>query len=253
MAAESANGVAQVGLAAGSEGVAAGYDRLTGASTRIHARPTRGLMFQVLLLPPAGPAASVKRWLDVAGAAGILLILAPVLALIAVLVRIDSPGGVILRQDRIGRDLRPFQMLKFRSMVRDADLMLASLQHMNQANGPLFKIRDDPRMTRVGRVLRRFSLDELPQLVNVVRGDMSLVGPRPPFHGEVALDHLRQRLRLRFTPGMTGLWQVSGRSDLPYEEMLQLDFKYMRTWSPLLDLKILWRTLPAVMGGQGAC
>lgn len=216
-------------------------------------RHTRGLMFELLPAPPVGFRASVKRVLDVGAATLLLLVAAPLLGLIAFMVRVDSPGSVLLRQERVGRDLRTFKMYKFRSMVADADQMLAALTHLNQAHAPLFKIRDDPRITTVGRVLRRLSLDELPQLINVVRGEMSLVGPRPPLRSEVEEDHLRQRLRLRFTPGMTGLWQVSGRSELPYETMLHLDFTYMRTWSPLLDLKILLRTLPVVVRGRGAC
>jgi len=212
-----------------------------------------GFVFQILPAPPAGAAAHLKRSLDVGVALGLLVVTAPVLAVVALLVRLDSAGPVVLRQERVGRDLRRFQMLKFRSMVPGAERLQESVQHLNEANGPLFKIREDPRTTAVGRVLRRFSLDELPQLVNVVRGEMSLVGPRPPFQNEVDEDQVRQRLRLRFTPGMTGLWQVSGRSELPYESMLELDFAYMRRWSPSTDLKILLRTLPAVIRGRGAC
>ena len=218
-----------------------------------HGYSCRGLMFQVLPAPPAGVAATLKRWLDVIGAACLLVVVAPLMAVVAILVRLESPGEVILRQERFGRDLRPFEMYKFRSMVAGAEGLRASLQDLNQANGPLFKIRNDPRTTSVGRMLRRLSLDELPQLINVLRGDMSLVGPRPPLRSEVEEDRLRQRLRLRFTPGMTGLWQVSGRSELPYEAMLQLDYAYMRRWSPLLDVQILARTLPAVVRGEGAC
>ena len=214
---------------------------------------TAGLVFQLEPASPGGAKAWLKRALDVTAAACLLVLSAPILGVIALLIRAGSPGPVVLRQERVGRDLMPFQMLKFRSMVSGADRMRDSIQHLNEANGPLFKIRQDPRTTGVGKLLRRFSLDELPQLVNVIRGEMSLVGPRPPFQSEVDEDHLRQRLRLRFTPGMTGLWQVSGRSELPYESMLELDFAYMRRWSLYTDLKILAMTLPAVIRGRGAC
>jgi lipopolysaccharide/colanic/teichoic acid biosynthesis glycosyltransferase len=253
MAVGSTIGVAHVGAAQSMQRSPLGHPRRAFGHQPSGVRHTRGLMFEVLPAPPVGLRASVKRMLDVGAATFLLTMAAPLLGLIALMVRVDSPGSVLLRQERVGRDMRTFKMYKFRSMVADADQMQAALVHLNQAHAPLFKIRDDPRMTTVGRLLRRLSLDELPQLINVVRGEMSLVGPRPPLQREVEEDHLRQRLRLRFTPGMTGLWQVSGRSELPYETMLHLDFTYMRTWSPLLDLKILLRTLPAVVLGQGAC
>ena len=214
---------------------------------------TTGLVFRLEPSSPGGPEAYFKRFLDVTGASCFLVLSAPIFAAIAILIRVDSRGPVMVRQERVGRDLRSFKMLKFRSMVLGADQLRDSLQHLNEANGPLFKIRDDPRTTAIGKLLRRFSLDELPQLVNVIRGEMSLVGPRPPFQSEVDEDHLRQRLRLRFTPGMTGLWQVSGRSELPYESMLELDFAYMRRWTLYADLKILLMTVPAVIRGRGAC
>lgn len=179
--------------------------------------------------------------------------LAPAMLVIGLVIRAKSPGPILVRQERLGRDLQPFSMLKFRSMVDGADEMQAELSHLNEAGGPLFKIRNDPRLTPVGAILRRFSLDELPQLVNVLRGEMSLVGPRPPLPHEVDADFLRQRTRLRFPPGMTGLWQVSGRSELPYEAMVGLDFTYMRGWSPLQDIRILLHTIPAVITGKGAC
>jgi lipopolysaccharide/colanic/teichoic acid biosynthesis glycosyltransferase len=183
----------------------------------------------------------------------LILALAPAMLVIALIIRLKSPGPILVRQERFGRDLRPFSMLKFRSMVDGAEGMLGELSHLNEAGGPLFKIRKDPRLTPVGAILRRFSLDELPQLVNVLRGEMSLVGPRPPLPPEVEADYLRQRTRLRFPPGMTGLWQVSGRSELRYEAMIGLDYTYMRGWSPLQDIRILLRTVPAVITGKGAC
>lgn len=252
MAVGSTDGVARVGGLANVQGSAFEQPRWTFGPQPMAVRHTRGLMLELLPAPPVGVSASAKRLLDLGAAMCFLMVAAPLLGAIALMVRIDSPGSVIVRQERVGRNLRTFKMYKFRSMVPDADQLQASLAHLNQAHAPLFKIREDPRMTTVGRLLRRLSLDELPQLVNVVRGEMSLVGPRPPLQKEVDEDHLRQRLRLRFTPGMTGLWQVSGRSELPYETMLHLDFTYMRKWSPLLDIKILLRTLPAVVRGQGA-
>src|SRR5205823_601454 len=147
----------------------------------------------------------------------------------------------------------PFELLKFRSMVKNAGQLRRELAELNEAKYPLFKIRRDPRITRVGRHLRRFSLDELPQLINVLAGEMSLVGPRPPFHDEVDEDVLRQSLRLKFPPGMTGLWQVRGRTDADYDAMIRLDFQYTRGWSIWLDFKILIETLPAIISGRGAC
>jgi lipopolysaccharide/colanic/teichoic acid biosynthesis glycosyltransferase len=172
--------------------------------------------------------------------------------MIALLVKLDSGGPVFIRQERVGRHFRPFYMLKFRSMVVDAELRRNELLDRNEADGPIFKIRRDPRITRVGSLLRRSSLDELPQFLNVLRGEMSLVGPRPPFPGEVGLDHYRQSLRLRCTPGMTGIWQISGRSDVGYDAMVEMDLRYLRDASFITDLSILLRTIPAVVSGKGA-
>jgi len=181
-----------------------------------------------------------------------LLVLLPVMLLVAIAIKLDSPGPVFVVQERVRQGARPFRMYKFRSMVRNAEAMLAELRLLNEAEPPLFKIKRDPRLTRVGRYLRRFSIDEIPQLFNVLAGDMSLVGPRPPFAHEVAEDPLRQRLRLERVPGMTGVWQVSGRSELGYEQMMQLDLKYARDWSLAVDLKILLLTPLVVLTGQGA-
>jgi lipopolysaccharide/colanic/teichoic acid biosynthesis glycosyltransferase len=171
---------------------------------------------------------------------------------IAALVRLSSPGPVLFRQKRVGARGEPFTMLKFRSMVPDAEQQLPELIHRDEGNGVLFKVRHDPRVTRVGAWLRRYSLDELPQLINVLRGDMSIVGPRPPLPAEVELysDDATRRLRVR--PGLTGLWQVSGRSDLTWEESLRLDLRYVDNWSLTLDLAILWRTWRAILHGAGA-
>ncbi|HVN11671.1 MAG TPA: sugar transferase, partial [Kineosporiaceae bacterium] len=185
-------------------------------------------------------------------AVAILLALSPALVAIALAVRLTSPGSVLFRQTRVGVDGREFTMLKFRSMVVDADRLLDQLREQSDGNGVLFKMKDDPRVTPVGRFLRKYSLDELPQLVNVVRGEMSLVGPRPPLPSEVAgYDGIAYR-RLRLRPGLTGLWQVSGRSDLSWEDSLRLDLRYVDNWSMALDLQILVRTFRAVVHGAGA-
>jgi exopolysaccharide biosynthesis polyprenyl glycosylphosphotransferase len=193
-----------------------------------------------------------KAVFDRVGAALLLVLFAPVLAAVAVAVRLDSPGPVFFRQVRVGRYGREFQIYKFRTMHTDAERRLADVRHLNEQDGVLFKIRDDPRITRVGRHLRRLSLDELPQLFNVMGGTMSLVGPRPPLQREVAAYPRDARRRLAVRPGMTGLWQVSGRSDLPWEEAVRLDLRYVENWSLTLDLVILLRTLTAVWRGAGA-
>lgn len=182
-----------------------------------------------------------------------LLALAPLLAAIALMVRLSSRGPAIFRQTRVGRDGISFRMLKFRSMYVDAEARLAELARANKhAAGPLFKALDDPRVTRIGRVLRRYSLDELPQLFNILAGQMSLVGPRPPLPSEVAQYEPHTYRRLLVKPGLTGLWQISGRSDLNWTESVRLDLRYVENWSPALDLAILWKTAGAVVRGSGA-
>jgi exopolysaccharide biosynthesis polyprenyl glycosylphosphotransferase len=193
-----------------------------------------------------------KRALDV-GLAGMgLITFAPFWGLIALAIRLDSPGPILFRQERVGRGESRFAVLKFRSMRQDADGVVQELLAQNEATGPLFKMRNDPRLTRVGRMLRRWSLDEWPQLVNVLRGEMSLVGPRPPLPREVAQYESWHRRRLEVAPGLTGLWQVSGRSELTFDEMVMLDLYYIENWSLGLDLRILLRTVPAVFRGRGA-
>ena len=194
----------------------------------------------------------VKRTMDLALASVALLALAPLCLGIALLVRRDSPGPILFRQTRVGRHGRLFTLYKFRSMVVDAERQLAALRAYSEVDGPIFKMRDDPRVTRVGRWLRRASLDEVPQLLNVIRGDMSLVGPRPPVPDEVAQYTPAQRARLEITPGITGLWQVSGRSQLGFDDMVRLDLDYARRRSVLLDCLILLRTIPAVLSKRGA-
>lgn len=199
-----------------------------------------------------GFGAAAKRVTDVFAAALGLVFLAPLLALVALLVRVDSPGPVLFRQRRVGRDGREFDMFKFRTMCVDAEDLVAGLRELSDVDGVLFKMRQDPRVTRVGRHLRRFSLDELPQLWNVLVGQMSLVGPRPPLPSEVAAYpawfHKRQSVR----PGITGLWQVRGRSDLDFAESTRLDLYYVEHWSPWLDIEIVLRTFCVVLFGNGA-
>lgn len=194
----------------------------------------------------------VKRSFDLVVAAGLLVLLAPVLALVALAIRLDSAGPIIFRQTRCGRDGRPFTVLKFRSMTIDAESRRAELEAFNEADGPIFKLRQDPRVTRVGRWLRRLSIDELPQLWNVVRGDMSLIGPRPPLPSEVTQYMVWHRGRLLVTGGVTGLWQVSGRSELTFDDMVRLDLAYIRNWSLWLDIQILMRTVLVLITARGA-
>ena len=182
-----------------------------------------------------------------------LLFLAPVALGVAVAVRLTSRGPVLFRQERVGRGGRVFKMVKFRSMYVDAEARKAELETLNvNADGVLFKVRDDPRITRIGRVIRKYSLDELPQLFNVLSGRMSLVGPRPPLAAEVARygDDMRRRLLVK--PGITGLWQISGRNDLSWDETKQLDLRYVENWSLGSDLLILWKTPSAVARASGA-
>jgi exopolysaccharide biosynthesis polyprenyl glycosylphosphotransferase len=194
----------------------------------------------------------IKGLFDKLAAISALLILAPLLVGIAVVIALREGRPVLFRQPRVGKDGRRFNVYKFRTMVVDAELTKASLTSQNEGKGLLFKVRDDPRVTRTGAWLRRWSLDELPQLLNVLKGDMSLVGPRPPLPDEVAryTDYVRRRLVVK--PGITGLWQVSGRSDLPWEEAVRLDLRYVENWSLVLDLQILWKSMPAVFHGSGA-
>ena len=216
---------------------------------RIHARPVAGLPLIHVETPSyEGLKHFAKRAFDTIGATTLLLLLSPVLLVVAVVVRCTSPGPVLYRQERIGLNGEPFGMLKFRSMIVDADGQLAGLlKAQGTDDRPLFKVVDDPRLTRVGGFLRRYSLDELLQLLNVLRGDMSLVGPRPQRDGEVALYDSAAHRRLLLKPGMSGLWQVSGRSNLSWEDSIRLDLYYVENWSIMGDLVILWRTVRAVV------
>lgn len=194
----------------------------------------------------------IKRALDVAVSGLAIWVLSPLWLCIALAVKLDSPGPVYFTQTRLGKNGKPFYARKFRSMHINAEDLLPDLLNKNEATGPIFKMRHDPRVTRVGRWLRRASLDELPQLWNVLRGDMSMVGPRPPLPSEVMQYEEWHKKRLTVAPGMTGLWQVSGRSELPFDEMVLLDIYYIENWSLGLDFEVVLRTLPAVLSGRGA-
>ncbi len=196
---------------------------------------------------------TVKRIADVLLAGLAMILFAPLWLIVVIAIRLDSPGPILFRQERAGRYGKPFQVYKFRSMYQNAEALLEKLRAQNEAAGPLFKIRDDPRRTRVGRFIRKTSIDELPQLINVLRGEMSVVGPRPGLLSEVAQYQDWHRKRLEVLPGMTGLWQVSGRSNLTFDEMVLLDIYYTENWSLSLDLRILLRTAsPRVLLGEGA-
>lgn len=194
----------------------------------------------------------VKRGLDIVLSVSLMALSLPVMLFIALLIKLTEGGQVVYRQTRCGLNGRRFTMYKFRTMVADAEERQRELMHLNEMTGPVFKLKLDPRVTFIGRFLRRFSLDELPQLLNVLRGDMSLVGPRPPIPSEVAKYQRWQRRRLSMKPGLTCLWQISGRNHLDFDRWMQLDLEYIDSWTPWLDLKILLKTVPAVLTGRGA-
>jgi exopolysaccharide biosynthesis polyprenyl glycosylphosphotransferase len=198
--------------------------------------------------------ALAKELLDIAGAFVLLVLASPLLLVTALSIRITSPGPVLFRQQRSGLNGRPFTMLKFRSMVTDAEQLKQELAALNEMGGPVFKLTDDPRITPIGRLIRRFSIDELPQLINVLRGEMSLVGPRPlPVDEVKRFDDFSHRRRLSVKPGLTCLWQVSGRNNVTdFKDWVRLDLEYIDNWSLWLDLKILFRTVPVVLMGTGA-
>ena len=194
----------------------------------------------------------LKRPADILASLLGLILLSPLLLLIALVVKLDSPGPVLFRQRRVGKDGEEFWFYKFRSMVENAEQLKSKLMHLNELEGPVFKICDDPRITRSGRFLRKTSLDELPQLINVLKGDMSLVGPRPPLPAEVEKFETWQREKLAVEPGITCLWQISGRNHIGFTEWMRLDIEYIRKQSLALDIKILMRTIPAVFTRKGA-
>jgi exopolysaccharide biosynthesis polyprenyl glycosylphosphotransferase len=223
------------------------------SAERVRVRPVGGLPLMHIDKPRAVHASRAgKRCFDIAGSLFLLVLFAPLLVVAAMWVKLHDRGPVLFAQERTGRDGSTFRCLKFRSMVVDAEQQLAALHAQTGFEDGLFKMEDDPRVTRPGRWLRRYSIDELPQLVNVLLGEMSLVGPRPPLPTEVARYAQDTVRRLRVRPGMTGLWQVSGRSELAFDEAVRLDLYYVDNWSMLQDLTILFRTLGAVLGTRGA-
>jgi len=193
-----------------------------------------------------------KRLFDLSVGLLAFVFVIPIVPLIALMIKLDSPGPVFYRQDRIGRGGRPFRFYKFRSMYREADRGRAELESRNEQEGPVFKIKADPRITPVGQFLRRSSVDEIPQILNVLRGDMSIVGPRPPLPVEVARYQPWHRRRLDVKPGITCLWQIAGRSQIGFDEWMRLDMEYLRTRSLRTDMAIFLKTLPAVMARRGA-
>jgi lipopolysaccharide/colanic/teichoic acid biosynthesis glycosyltransferase len=236
-------------------------DRTEGVSSRrrLAVVPDAGQTAESTFLPPdAGLLGALawqraaKRSMDVLVGAVAFVLVTPLFAGIATVVALTSRGPVFYVQDRVGRNGDVFRFLKFRTMHVDADAQRNALLEHNEMDGPVFKMRDDPRLTRVGRVLRKYSLDELPQLVHVIRGDMSLVGPRPPLPEEVAAYGMWERQRLLVKPGITCIWQVSGRSDVDFQTWVAMDIEYIRTWRLRLDLALLARTVPAVLAGEGA-
>jgi len=193
-----------------------------------------------------------KRFTDIAIASLILLLFLPVIPVIVLLIKLDSPGAVLFRQKRVGKDGREFDFFKFRSMHTGAENVIASLRPLSGVDGPVFKLKEDPRVTVTGRFLRRSSLDELPQLLNVLKGDMSVVGPRPNLPSEVSQYLPWQRRRLDVTPGITCYWQIAGRSHIGFQEWMRLDLEYIRSRSLVTDMKIMLKTIPAVIARKGA-
>lgn len=195
----------------------------------------------------------IKRLFDVAASAIGVVVISPVLLIIAICIKVDDPHGpVFYTQTRVGKDGHEFKIIKFRSMVSNADELLTKLQDQNEVDGAMFKMKDDPRITRVGRVIRKYSLDELPQLINVVTGSMSIVGPRPPLVSEVEQYTEYDKQRLLVTPGATGMWQVGGRNDVDFDEMVRLDLTYIQNRSVWLDLKIMLETVKVMIKPNGA-
>lgn len=223
------------------------------ATPRLRLQPVEGLPLLHVELPTfTGWRHVVKRTMDAVVSFFAILVLLPFFGIVALAVRATSPGNAIFRQTRTGRRGKPFTMYKFRSMVQTAEADLAELQDENEGAGPLFKMKNDPRVTKIGAFLRKYSLDEFPQFFNVLKGDMSLVGPRPPLPSEVATYEGHTHRRLYIKPGLTGLWQINGRSDLDWEESIRLDLYYVENWSVLGDLAIMWRTFKVMINPNGA-
>lgn len=213
----------------------------------------RARYWQQASRPVPGVWRAAKRAIDVSFGTALLLLSLPLCLLIALVIKLVSPGPVLFKQKRVGKGGKTFYLFKFRSMVDGAHLLHKEVAHLNECDGPALKIANDPRLHPLGTFLRRSSLDELPQLWNVISGDMSLVGPRPALPDEVASYQPHYHQRLTVMPGISGLWQVSGRTDVPFRRWMAMDIWYARHWSPLVDLWILLRTVPAVLGRKGAC
>jgi exopolysaccharide biosynthesis polyprenyl glycosylphosphotransferase len=221
--------------------------------SRMHVEDVAGVpMIGVKEVSISGLNQVVKRSIDLFFSGLVVVLAAPLMALIALMIKLESPGSVLFQQERVGRNGRRFTVYKFRSMIEGAEEQQEALQNLNEAEGPLFKIRDDPRTTRVGKLLRKLSLDELPQFYNVLRGEMSLIGPRPPLPAEVKQYQEWHKRRLEVSPGITGLSQISGRSELSFDETALLDIYYVENWSLGLDTKIMLQTIPRVIFGNGA-
>src|SRR6266545_882322 len=220
---------------------------------RIEVEELEGIPFLTFTTTPSNETQlAAKRMLDIAVSLMLLGLSLPVIVVAALAIKLTSPGSVVFKQKRIGLNGRTFTLYKFRTMIADAHERLGEVSHLNEMTGPVFKATNDPRITAVGRIMRKFSFDELPQLWNVLKGDMSLVGPRPPIPEEVRSYHRWQRRRLSMKPGLTCLWQVNGRNNVDFDRWMQMDLQYIDNWSPSLDLKILLRTIPAVLLGRGA-
>lgn len=223
------------------------------AGPRIHFRPVEGLPLIHVEIPQfEGGKHIIKRAMDIVASSLALIALSPLFLVLTVLIRLDSPGSAFFSQERVGQNLKTFRMHKFRSMVPNASEKLALLADHSDGNGMLFKMKNDPRVTSVGRTLRKYSLDELPQLWNVLKGEMSLVGPRPPLPSEVLNYQGKVHRRLYIKPGLTGMWQINGRSDLSWEDSMRLDLYYVENWSLIGDFLILWRTLKVLIHPVGA-
>ena len=194
----------------------------------------------------------IKNLIDFSFSLIILIIISPLFPLIAILIKIDDNGPVFFIQERVGLNKRLFNLIKFRTMIVNAEELKKSIENENEMSGPVFKIKKDPRLTRIGKFLRRSSLDELPQFINVLKGDMSLVGPRPPLMSEVVQYEWKDRRRLSMKPGITCIWQISGRSDIPFDKWMKLDLEYIDNWSLQTDFEIMLKTIPAVIRGSGA-
>jgi exopolysaccharide biosynthesis polyprenyl glycosylphosphotransferase len=203
--------------------------------------------------PYRGSEVVAKRIMDLIFSTALLILFAPLFIVVAILIKWNTTGSVFFLQDRVGLNKRVFKIIKFRTMVENAEELLPSFEHLNEMNGATFKIRDDPRLTRVGGILRKNSIDELPQLINILKGDMSLVGPRPlPLRDYRGFDAEWQKRRFSVKPGLTCLWQINGRSNIDFSKWMELDMEYIDHWSLWLDCKILLKTIPAVIMGRGA-